>query len=342
MSVRSVAAGDDAGPTQVAVPRERDSRERRPTIVSPKAGSLHPHARADVGERTLAAAGLAGIAGLAPKADPLVVDLAPILARDNLEQVLLGFERLFGVRLGREHEPVRDAVDVRVHRNALHNAKAHVEHDVCGLAPHAGEFDELRHVGWHLAAVVGHDHLGARHGVLGLGFVKAERLDDLAHLGGGGASERLGSRPAAEELGRDLVNLRIGGLRREQHRDNEPEGIGVVEEALDGAVAGVQALADLNRALAPDVDAVVERTVSPTGFSMGWDVPPVISYISRAAGLTPNEACKTFNMGAGLMVICPADAEDAVVAELEAQGERPFRVGTCVAGSGKVVYSDER
>lgn len=99
---------------------------------------------------------------------------------------------------------------------------------------------------------------------------------------------------------------------------------------------------NLNRALAPDVDAVVERTVSPTGFSMGWDVPPVISYISRAAGLTPNEACKTFNMGAGLMVICPADAEDAVVAELEAQGERPFRVGTCVAGSGKVVYSDER
>ena len=99
---------------------------------------------------------------------------------------------------------------------------------------------------------------------------------------------------------------------------------------------------NLNRALAPDVDAVVERAVSPTGFSMGWDVPPVISYISRAAGLTPNEACKTFNMGAGLMVICPADAEDAVVAELEAQGERPFRVGTCVAGSGKVVYSDER
>ena len=99
---------------------------------------------------------------------------------------------------------------------------------------------------------------------------------------------------------------------------------------------------NLNRALAPDVDAVVERTVSPTGFSMGWDVPPVISYISRAAGLKPNEACKTFNMGAGLMVICPADAEDAVVAELEAQGERPFRVGTCVAGSGKVVYSDER
>ena len=87
---------------------------------------------------------------------------------------------------------------------------------------------------------------------------------------------------------------------------------------------------------------MVERTVSPTGFSMGWDVPPVISYISRAAGLTPNEACKTFNMGAGLTVICPADAEDAVVAELEAQGERPFRVGTCVAGSGKVVYSDER
>ena len=27
---------------------------------------------------------------------------------------------------------------------------------------------------------------------------------------------------------------------------------------------------------------------------------------------------------------------------LVAQGERPFRVGECVEGSGKVVYSDER
>ena len=99
---------------------------------------------------------------------------------------------------------------------------------------------------------------------------------------------------------------------------------------------------NLNRALAADVDAVVDRTVTPAGYSMGWDVPPVITYIAQEAGLTADEACKTFNMGVGLCIICSAEDEAAVTEALVALGERPFRVGTCVSGSGKVVYSDEQ
>ncbi len=96
---------------------------------------------------------------------------------------------------------------------------------------------------------------------------------------------------------------------------------------------------NLNRALAADVDAVVDRRADGT---FAWDMPPVISYIADKAGLTPNEACKTFNMGVGLMLICAPADEAAVVAALEAAGEHPFRVGSCAAGSGKVVYADER
>lgn len=95
---------------------------------------------------------------------------------------------------------------------------------------------------------------------------------------------------------------------------------------------------NLNRALAADVDAVVERD----GSKMGWDVPPVITYISERAELAPNEACKTFNMGVGLCFIVSAEDEDAITVALEGMGEKPFRVGTCVEGSGKVTYSDER
>ena len=99
---------------------------------------------------------------------------------------------------------------------------------------------------------------------------------------------------------------------------------------------------NLNRALAADVDAVVDRTVTPAGYSMGWDVPPVITYIAQEAGLTADEACKTFNMGVGLCIICSAEDEAAVTEAFVALGEQPFRVGTCVSGSGKVVYSDEQ
>lgn len=95
---------------------------------------------------------------------------------------------------------------------------------------------------------------------------------------------------------------------------------------------------NLNRALADDVDAVVTRN----GAEMGWDVPPVITYVSRQAELAPNEACKTFNMGVGLCLIVAPEDEAAVTEALVALGEKPFRVGECVEGSGKVVYSDER
>ena len=95
---------------------------------------------------------------------------------------------------------------------------------------------------------------------------------------------------------------------------------------------------NLNRALPADVDALVERN----GSEMGWSVPPVITYVSEHAELAPNEACKTFNMGVGLCTICSADDEAGIVAALENMGEHPFRVGTCIEGTGEVKYTDEQ
>ena len=95
---------------------------------------------------------------------------------------------------------------------------------------------------------------------------------------------------------------------------------------------------NLNRALPANVDALVVRD----GSKMGWDVPVVITYISEHAELAPNEACKTFNMGVGLMLIVSAEDEAAVTEALVAMGEKPFRVGTCIAGSGEVKYTDEQ
>ena len=75
---------------------------------------------------------------------------------------------------------------------------------------------------------------------------------------------------------------------------------------------------NLNRALADDVDAVVTRS----GAEMGWDVPPVITYVSRQAELAPNEACKTFNMGVGLCLIVAPEDEAAVTEALAALCEK--------------------
>jgi phosphoribosylformylglycinamidine cyclo-ligase len=92
---------------------------------------------------------------------------------------------------------------------------------------------------------------------------------------------------------------------------------------------------NLNRALPESLDALVSR-----GGDEGpaWDVPPVIDYMVKAAGLTPDEAYKTFNMGVGMSVIC-ADADvESVRTMLADEGLSTFRMGVIVSGSGKVRY----
>ena len=100
---------------------------------------------------------------------------------------------------------------------------------------------------------------------------------------------------------------------------------------------------NLDRAMPEGVDALVYR-----GGEGGpaWDVPPVISYMVRAAGLTTEEAYRTFNMGVGMSVICAPEDVERVRELLAEQGLETFVMGECVAGEtgakGKVVYDDER
>ncbi len=101
---------------------------------------------------------------------------------------------------------------------------------------------------------------------------------------------------------------------------------------------------NLNRCLPDNIDAVVDRCatdpMSPDGFGNGpaWDVPPVIGYMVREAGLTPDEAYKTFNMGVGMSVLCAPEDVDRVRELLDAEGFDSFVMGECVAGEGKVTY----
>jgi phosphoribosylformylglycinamidine cyclo-ligase len=93
---------------------------------------------------------------------------------------------------------------------------------------------------------------------------------------------------------------------------------------------------NLNRALPAGLDAVVYR-----GGDEGpvWDIPPIIAYMVKAAGLTPDEAYKTFNMGVGMSVICAPDDVDDVRHKLADEGLQTFEMGKIVAGSGNVVYA---
>lgn len=115
-----------------------------------------------------------------------------------------------------------------------------------------------------------------------------------------------------------------------------------VRAAVEANPGAVHALAhitgggiteNLNRALPSNVDALVKVGT--------WDMEPIIPFVCRAAKLDETEALKTFNMGLGMVLIVEADQADAVKTSLEAAGERVFRVGEIVEGTGVVQYENK-
>lgn len=87
---------------------------------------------------------------------------------------------------------------------------------------------------------------------------------------------------------------------------------------------------NLNRALNDQVDAQVNEG--------SWTQPPIIDFVVEKAGLSREEALKTFNCGIGMCVICPPEVERAAIEQLESTGEKVFKIGSVIPGDGKVVY----
>jgi phosphoribosylformylglycinamidine cyclo-ligase len=69
-----------------------------------------------------------------------------------------------------------------------------------------------------------------------------------------------------------------------------------------------------------------------------WRVPQTIQIAVDAAGLSADEAMRTFNMGIGFAIILAASDAAKAAALLREAGETVYEIGDIVAGDGKVVY----
>lgn len=91
---------------------------------------------------------------------------------------------------------------------------------------------------------------------------------------------------------------------------------------------------NLDRALPDTLDAEVDWD----GGQGSWPVPPIITWMVEAAGLGPEEAFRTFNMGVGMaLLVAPGDVE-RVQKALGTKGIESFAMGRTVPGAGEVVY----
>lgn len=87
---------------------------------------------------------------------------------------------------------------------------------------------------------------------------------------------------------------------------------------------------NLDRALPKTLDAQVELGT--------WEIPPIVSFVCKAARLDETESLKTFNMGLGMILIVDAKKSEELQRALEAAGETVSVVGTVVPGTGTVTY----
>jgi phosphoribosylformylglycinamidine cyclo-ligase len=86
---------------------------------------------------------------------------------------------------------------------------------------------------------------------------------------------------------------------------------------------------NLNRALPPTLDAVVDTT--------SWQVPNLFRQLQQAGGVEAREMFRTFNMGVGMVVITDDSGSTAVRSAATASGVRAWNMGRVRPGSGQVI-----
>jgi len=106
-------------------------------------------------------------------------------------------------------------------------------------------------------------------------------------------------------------------------------GSGVEVHAM-AHITGGGITENLDRVLPAECDALVVRG--------SWRVPRVIETVVEAAGMTEDDAYRTFNMGVGFAIVLDPTQAPAAAAALREAGERVWEIGEIVPGSGKVLY----
>jgi phosphoribosylformylglycinamidine cyclo-ligase len=129
------------------------------------------------------------------------------------------------------------------------------------------------------------------------------------------------------------VGGKIGAELLRPHRCYWPLLKNIVRKGWVSAMAHITGggiTENLPRALARNTQAVVELG--------SWPVPRIFSYLARIGKIERDELLRTFNMGAGMILVVPAKHVSNVERELKRCREKFFRIGHIQPGRPRVVY----
>lgn len=172
--------------------------------------------------------------------DKQAVNCAPEFAWNRRHELL--FNGLWIVRFC-PAQSKRDPAYVRIDSDGR-NVEGLVQNDACRFSSNARQRDEVVDVAWHDAAETVDER--ARRGANPFCLLPEEagRAHDGLELREGRFGEPLRRGIGGEERWRDLVDPLVGRLCREDHRDEQLEGVPIVQLRLERPVAIEQGLHD--------------------------------------------------------------------------------------------------
>jgi phosphoribosylformylglycinamidine cyclo-ligase len=87
---------------------------------------------------------------------------------------------------------------------------------------------------------------------------------------------------------------------------------------------------NLPRILPPGTSARLDRS--------SWSVPPVFRWLQQSGDVPDEDMFRTFNMGIGLILLCPPALGATVLEDLRTRHESPIVIGEIIRGTGVVEY----
>ena len=187
--------------------------------------------RAQILEHALLAARSARVADAAAVPDEEVREARPVRARHDALEVALDLHRIV---VSRQPEPLREPAHVRVDDDALRVPELGGD-DVRGLARDAGKPHEILEPSRHLAVELLEEHAHRPADRLRLLPEEAGRVDVALELLDRHGEVVLGPAVLREERRRDPVDVHVGRLRGEHHRDEQLEVAPEAERDLASA-----------------------------------------------------------------------------------------------------------
>lgn len=87
-------------------------------------------------------------------------------------------------------------------------------------------------------------------------------------------------------------------------------------------------MGNVPRALPRDCDAVIRKT--------SWPKHKIFDFLQEKGPVEEVEMYRVFNMGIGFVLIVAEDFADSIKKKLTRYGEKVYRIGRIITGTGKV------